>query len=136
MEFDSPACSSSLDRRSYKAVILISSFLATVLTSLLQGIFVCETLFFSILLYCNHSGQELRSWCSPASDSVCSKSVSYRHRNRRRQGCSDCGGFLPLSPIRTACVISLFSDGGFCRYFLSTALALPHFALPCSSRRR
>ena len=46
MEFDSPACSSSLDRRSYKAVILISSFLATVLTSLLQGIFVCETLFF------------------------------------------------------------------------------------------
>ena len=46
MEFDSPACSSSIDRRSYKAVILISSFLATVLTSLLQGIFVCETLFF------------------------------------------------------------------------------------------
>ena len=37
---------------------------------------------------------------------------------------------MPLSPIRTACVISLFSDGGFCRYFLSTALALPHFALP------
>ncbi len=47
---DSPACSSSLDRRSYRAVILISSFLATVLTSLLQEIFVCETLLFSILL--------------------------------------------------------------------------------------
>ena len=44
--------------------------------------------------------------------------------------------FLAVESDTTACVISLFSDGGFCRYFLSTALALPHFALPCSSRRR
>jgi hypothetical protein len=41
-----------------------------------------------------------------------------------------------LSPIQTFCVISLFAEAGDCLYFLFTALALPHFAEPCSSRLR
>lgn len=44
--------------------------------------------------------------------------------------------FFALSPIQTFCVISLFAEAGDCLYFLFTALALPHFAEPCSSRLR
>ena len=50
MELDSPACSSSLDRRSYRALILISSFFATILTALLYVICVCDKHPLSILL--------------------------------------------------------------------------------------